>query len=105
MCIKEHFVALRRVRHKPECTTSAQLHVSNLRLIKQPAHQQAFFTPVELEGLAVLKEKRHKGFGRLPTLFAPGANKVGHRAIAAPITLRCYLNVQGTRRTSSILVS
>jgi len=40
-----------------------QLHGRNLRLIKQTTHQQDFFTPVELEGLAVFKEKRHPSLG------------------------------------------
>jgi hypothetical protein len=40
-----------------------QLHGRNLCLIKQITHQQAFFTPVELEGLAVFKEKRYPSLG------------------------------------------
>ena len=105
MRIKQHFVALRRIRHQPKRATGAQLHMRNLQLVKQSAYQQAFLTPVKLEGFAVLKDKRHKGFGGLASLLAPGANRVGNRAVATPISLGGNLHKQGSCRASVILVS
>lgn len=104
MCIKEHLVALRLVGHKPERTTGAQLHVRDLHLIKQPANKQTFLTPVELEGLPVFKEKRHKSFGSLASLLTPGTNKVGNPGVTASISLCCDLHKQRSCRASPIPV-
>ena len=94
MGIKEHFMGLRRVGHQPEGAARAQLHVRNLHLVEQAAYQQALFTPVKLEGFAVLEEQRDKGFGILASLLAPGTNKVCHRTVAAAITLGSDLHEQ-----------
>ena len=98
MGIKQHLVALRRVRHEPEAAACAQLHVGDLHLVEHPAHKHAFLAPVELEGLAILEGQGHKGLGALASLLAPGADEVCHLRVPTPVTPRGDLNKKRTAR-------
>ncbi len=49
MGIKQHLVTLAGVGNQPKCTAGTELHVGDLDPPEQPADQQTFFTPVELE--------------------------------------------------------
>jgi hypothetical protein len=60
MGIKQHLVALARVRNQPECATGAQLHVGDLDASKQATDQQTLFAPVKLKRLAERKSQRYK---------------------------------------------
>ena len=60
MGVKQHFVPLAGVCHQPESPTGTQLQVGYLGLVVHPAHDDAFFTPIELEGLTQLETQRHK---------------------------------------------
>ena len=60
MGVKQHFVALAGVCHQPESPAGTQLQVGYLGLVVHPAHDDAFFTPIELEGLTQLEAQRHK---------------------------------------------
>ena len=60
MGVKQHFVPLTGVCHQPESTAGTQLQVGHLGLVVHAAHDDAFFTPIKLEGLTQLEAQRHK---------------------------------------------
>jgi hypothetical protein len=87
MGIKQHLVALARIRNQPECATGAQLHVGDLDVSKQGTDQQPFFAPVELKGLTQCERQRDKGTPRLALLTSPRANEGRELTVATVVTV------------------
>ena len=94
--IKQHLVALARIRHQPEGAGRAQLHVRELDLAPDPADGQVLLAPVELKSLAPLEAQRHiRRAGRDRTLVgSPPTDKLGDTAVAAFKALGLKLGVQ-----------
>ena len=81
---EQHFVALRRVGLHDEGATGAELQVRSEYLAPDPADDQVFFAPVELEGFAQLEVQRDIGFAeRRPALGAPAPDEFGDPAVVA----------------------
>ena len=102
--IEQHLVALAGVGHQPERPAGAQLHVRHLQPVVDATHHQAFFAPIELEGLAELEVQRHEGPGHRTGAFslAPGADEVGHAAVAAAVARGLDLGIQGPSRATLV---
>jgi hypothetical protein len=100
VCASNNLVALARVGHEPEGPRGTQQQVRDVHAVVDAAHHQAFFAPVELEGLAELEDQRHESLGgdRLPFALAPRADEVGDAAVAAGITIAFDLRVQRASR-------
>jgi hypothetical protein len=98
--VEQHLVALRRVGHQPERTRGAQLQVRELKAPVDAADDQAFFAPVELEGVAELEAQRHEGAGGadLALLVAPRPEVVGQPRVAAFVAQGLQLHMQRPRR-------
>jgi hypothetical protein len=60
VCIKQHFVALGRVGHKPECPAAGQLAVRHFQSSPQAADSPVLAAPIELERFAVTEAERHE---------------------------------------------
>ena len=103
--IEQHLVALAGVGHQPEGPTGTQLHVRDLHAVVHPAHQQAVFAPVELEGLAKLEGQWHEGLaGRLLAFtLAPLADEVRHPRVATFVARCLDLREQGLGRAPLLL--
>src|SRR5690606_4761482 len=94
--VKEHLVALARIAHQPEGPRRTQLHVRQLHLPSNPAHDEALFAPVELEGFAPGETQGHVGRPRRdrPLVGPPGADAFRDAAIAAGEALRLQLRIE-----------
>jgi hypothetical protein len=104
VCIEQHLVALARVGHQPERPRGAQLHVRHLHPVVDAAHHHPFLAPVELVGLAQFKGQRDEGVGhrRLAFVLPPGADEVGHPAVAAVVARSLDLGIQRPGRASFV---
>ena len=61
MGVKQHFVALGRISHQPECPAAGQLAVRHFQSSPQAADPGVLAAPVELECFALSKAQRHEG--------------------------------------------
>ena len=85
--VEQHLVTLARVRHEPERTACAQLHVRHLQPPVDATDHEPLFAPVELERFAEFEGERHEGLahGDPALLRSPVADEVRQPRIAAAV--------------------
>ena len=82
---------------------SSGLQVCHLRLVIDPADNDPFLAPVELERFAQLEGQRHECRGSTGAALVPGPDEVRHTGIAADIALALDLPVQRQPRAPFLL--
>ena len=98
MSIKQHLMALRRIRLQHEGTAGTQLQVSGHDLAPDPTDDQMLLAPVELEGLTQLKLQRDKGFDqRLASIASPAPDEFGDAAVVTAKARCLQLRMQLAR--------
>ena len=81
---EQHFVALRRVGLHDEGATGAELQVRRQYPAPDPANDQMFFAPVELEGFPQFEVQRDIGFAdRCAAVGPPAPDEFGDPAVVA----------------------
>ncbi|MCY1530649.1 hypothetical protein D9M68_658450 [compost metagenome] len=103
--VEQHLVTLARVRHQPERTARAQLQVRHLHAVIDAADDQAFFAPIELEGLAELEGQWNErgDVDCLSLALAPRSNEVSDGRVPAVVARRLDLSVQRACRAPLVL--
>jgi len=83
--IEQHLVTLARVRHEPERTARAQLHVRHLQPPVDATDHEPLFAPVELERFAEFEGEWHEGLaaGCATLLDPPVADDVCEPGVTA----------------------
>ena len=83
--IEQHLVALARVRHEPERTARAQLHVRELQPPVDATDHEPLFAPVELERFAEFEGEWHEGLaaGDATLLGPPVTDEVREAGVTA----------------------
>ena len=95
MGIEQHLMTLAGIGNQPERPAGAQLQVRHLHASVDAADDQAFFAPVELEGLSLLETERDEGTRGIAFPAAPFAGEISDAAIAASVAVGPDLLEQG----------